>query len=96
MTTESLGTALIGLGVVLALLEIPLIIGAARVGASHKRLLEYAAQLRTRSGTPAFVQATFGGQGEIIGPAVIARPDPEEGNVLQADPQGQKRDDVAR
>ena len=68
MTVESLGTVLIVVGVVLALLGLPLIIGAVRLGASHKRLLEYAAQLRTRSGTATVVQATLGGRGAVVCP----------------------------
>ena len=73
MTVESLGTVLVVTGVVLALLGLPLIIGAVRLGASHKRLLEYAAQLRTRSGSAAVAQATFKGRGETLSPASTLR-----------------------
>ncbi len=74
MTTESLGTVLIVFGVVLALLELPLIIGAARIGASHKRLLDYAAQLRARSGTAVVVKETFSGRRETFDPGLVAQP----------------------
>jgi len=50
MTIEALGTGLIAAGIVLALLlGLPLVIGIARLDASNKRLLEYAAQLASRS-----------------------------------------------
>jgi hypothetical protein len=50
MTIEALGTVLIVVGVVIALvLGLPLIVGVVRLDASHKRLLEYATQLRGRS-----------------------------------------------
>ena len=50
MTIETLGTVLIAVGVVFALvLGLPLIVGVIRLDASHKRLLEYATQLRSRS-----------------------------------------------
>ncbi len=51
MTIEAVGTWLIAGGVILALvLGLPLVIGIARLDASNKRLLEYAAQLASRSG----------------------------------------------
>lgn len=50
MTIESLGTVLILVGGIFALvLGLPLIVGVIRLDASHKRLLEYATQLRSRS-----------------------------------------------
>lgn len=50
MTIEALGTVLIVVGVMFALvLGLPLMVGVIRLDASHKRLLEYATQLRSRS-----------------------------------------------
>lgn len=50
MTIEALGTVLILVGGIFALvLGLPLIVGVIRLDASHKRLLEYATQLRSRS-----------------------------------------------
>jgi len=75
MTVESLGTVLIFVGIVLALLGLPLFIGAARLGASHKRLLEYAAYLRTRNGTATVVGAGFQGRGETFDAALTTAPE---------------------
>ena len=73
MTVESLGTGLIVVGFVFALLGLPLIIGARRLGASHKRLLEYAAQLRTRSSLGVVTPATFDNRGETLDPGLTTR-----------------------
>ncbi len=56
MTIATLGTLLIVVGIILATLGLPLIVGVIRLDASHKRLLEYATQLRSRSGAGAVVR----------------------------------------
>jgi hypothetical protein len=80
MTIEALGTGLIAAGVVLALLlGLPLVIGIARLDASNKRLLEYAAQLASRSSRaasmsgPATARTGREAEGHVRAPIPVRR-----------------------
>jgi hypothetical protein len=83
MTIEALGTVLILVGGLFALvLGLPLIVGVIRLDASHKRLLEYATQLRSRSSRVFVARKQPLSASNVTAEATMRGPLPEAGHEL--------------